>query len=76
MEREIAGRNRAVRPEQKSVSWIKDVVSKFKKIGHVVVNPYAGMFAAAKACMMLLQNRQSIGCEIDTRAATPSSIFL
>lgn len=52
-ERKGAGRNRAMRPDQKSLAWMKDMLSKFSKLGHVVPDLCARMYAAGEACMIL-----------------------
>lgn len=54
-----------MQPEQKSVSWMKDVSAKFKKGGQVVVVLCTGAFSVTKAFMKLPKYRRFFGCEID-----------
>lgn len=44
---------------------MKDLVSKFLKPGKILVDPCAGTFATAKACMVLLKQCRFVGSEIN-----------
>ena len=64
-----------VRPEQKNVAWMKELVSKFTSGGDVVVDLFGGTFSTAKACLDLPDHRIFVGSELDeecVKLATPS----
>lgn len=63
---EISSYKWEMRPEQKSVASIMDIVSRLSKSGHVNVAHCSGTLATTKACMLLPQHRQFIECAIDT----------
>lgn len=54
-----------VRPEQKSIELMKDLLVKFSSPAEVVLDTCAGTFATAKVCMLLPEHRRFVGCEKD-----------
>lgn len=61
----VSTRARRVRPEQKSVHLMKELVSRFSQGGDIVVDLFAGTFSLAFACFQLPQHRVFAGCELD-----------
>ena len=60
--------SRMLRPEQKCVSLLKELISRFSQAGDIVVDPFAGTFSTAIACFTLDKDngaRRFIGCEKD-----------
>lgn len=57
----------ALRPEQKSLSLMKELVSRFSVVGDTVVDLFAGTYATAEACITMPkgQYRTFVGCEVD-----------
>ena len=57
----------ALRPEQKSLSLMKELVSRFSVVGDIVVDLFAGTYSAAEACITMPkgQYRTFVGCEVD-----------
>ena len=60
-----SGKFRMLRPEQKNISVMKDIVSKFSKPGDLVMDPFSGTCSTAKACLSLNKHRRFVGCELD-----------
>lgn len=58
LEKEDPSRNHALRPEQKFVALLKDIVSKLSKPGRLVVDPSSGTFATVKTFVMLRRHRR------------------
>lgn len=58
---EISG---STRPEQNSVLWIEHLVTRFSKLGQVVLDWCAQTYATVKACMRVIKNRRFSECEI------------
>ena len=54
-----------VRPEQKSLQLLKELVSRFSQPGDKVVDFFAGSFSTAVACFSLPGTRKFVGCEKD-----------
>lgn len=54
-------KTRLARPEQKSISMMRDIVTKFSKVGEVVIDIFAGTFAAAKSGLTLSQYWRFVG---------------
>ena len=52
-------------PEQKSVQWMMDIIQKFTHGGDLFVDPFAGTFSVAMACMILSKNRSFVGADLD-----------
>lgn len=64
--RRYSGRqNCTVRLESKSMSWMKDFVTKFSKGRQLVVDPCTGTFLVTKTCVMLPKHRHFNGCQND-----------
>lgn len=61
-----SGNKVLLRPEQKSIDWMMDLVSKFTKPGELVVDNCTGTSATAKPCMLLPQHRRFVGCAKDS----------
>ena len=56
---------KALRPEQKSLDLLKELISRFSQPGDLVVDMFAGTFATALACLQLPKHRCFVGCEPD-----------
>lgn len=56
--------SRLVHLEQKSLSWMKDLVETFSPPGEVVVDLFSGTFPTAKARLELPRHRRFLGCEV------------
>lgn len=54
-----------LRPEQKGVSWIRDLFNKLYQPGAVVMDHFADTLSTAKSYLSLKNYRRFIGCEID-----------
>ena len=54
-----------LRPEQKSITLMSDIIEKFSKPGDLVVDPCSGTFSVAKACLLLPKHRRFVGCDLD-----------
>ncbi|CDF39110.1 adenine specific DNA methyltransferase [Chondrus crispus] len=62
----IGDTSRMLRPEQKCVSLLKELICRFSQAGDIVVDPFAGTFSTAIACFNLDKDngaRRFIGCE-------------
>lgn len=55
-------RARLIRPEQKSVMWIKDMDAKFSGAGELVVCCFTEMFATGKAFLLFPQHCRFVCC--------------
>ena len=55
----------ALRPEQKSLPLLQELVSRFSQPGDIVTDMFAGTFSTAVACMSLPRHRVFVGCELD-----------
>lgn len=74
-----SGRKSMARPEQKNVSWMRDVIRKFTKPGMVVVDCCAGTLAVGKAGLSLPEHRRVILCDVDSdvvRQSMPSLVLV
>lgn len=60
------GRRAMWRPEQKNVSWMKDLVGKFTRGRDVVMDFCTGTYPTAKTSMLLDQHRKFVGCDLDS----------
>lgn len=58
---EWTDRELALRPEQKSIAWMKDLMSKFSNAGNLMHGPCAGTLATFKPCIMLRKHRLFLG---------------
>ena len=56
-----------LRPEQKSIRLMMEMVAKFSGPGDMVYDPNGGTFATAKACLNLHKHRKFFGCDFDER---------
>lgn len=54
-----------VRPEQKSILLLMEIISQYTNEGDIVVDMFGGTFSAAKACLNLPKYRQFVGCDSD-----------
>jgi DNA methylase len=56
-----------LRPEQKALSLMKELISRFSVVGDIVVDLFAGTYASAEACISMPkgQYRTFVGCEVD-----------
>ena len=52
-------------PEQKSVAVMKTLVAQYSAPGGLVLDPFCGTFAVAKACLSLPQHRRCVCGDID-----------
>lgn len=57
--------SRALRNEQKPLSLLKELISRFSGKGDIVVDMFGGTFSCAIACFDLDEQRRFIGCEQD-----------
>ena len=57
------GKKTRLRPEQKSISMMKELIEMFTKPEDTVMDLFAGTCSVAKACLSLAQPRKFIGCE-------------
>lgn len=57
---------RALRPEQKSLALLMELISRFSNPGDIVIDLFGGTFSCANACMSLKQPRRFAGCEKDS----------
>lgn len=64
------------KPEQKIVSWMKDLCPKLSRPGNVLRNFCAGTRFAAKACMFDVQHRTFEGCDADSEVLTTAEADL
>lgn len=55
-----------LRPEQKSVTWMMDLLSKIWKAEDLVLDKGAGNLSSPKTCLQLLEHSRIIGCKKDT----------
>lgn len=55
----------ALRSEQKPVALLKELICRFSQPGDLVVDPFAGTFSTAFACMDLPNHRKFVSCEKD-----------
>jgi len=73
------GRRLKLRPEQKNVSWMMDLVQKFTKPGMLVLDPFAGTLSVAKACLSLNKHRRFIVSDADAacvKVSLPSLVLV
>lgn len=54
-----------LRSEQKPLSVLKELISRFSQPGDIVVDLFSGTFATALACFDIPEHRQFVGCEKD-----------
>ena len=59
------GKKVRLRPEQKSVSMMKELIEMFSKPGDTVMDLFAATCSVAKACLSLPHPRNFMGCERD-----------
>ena len=59
--------SRLLRPEQKPLPLLKELISRYSQPGDIVVDLFAGTFSTAIACFSLPQHRTFAGCEKDKR---------
>lgn len=59
------GRRRMIRPEQKPVALLMDIINKFTSPGMLVLDCFAGTCSVAKACMNLPEHRKFVVCDKD-----------
>ncbi len=60
-----SGRQGLVRPEQKALPLLQELVSRFSQPGDLVVDFFAGSFSTAVACFSVPQHRIFVGCEVE-----------
>lgn len=58
-------RRKFLRPQQKPILLLKELISRFSQPGDFVVDLFAGTFTTARTCFSLTQHRVFIGSEID-----------
>ena len=54
------GRPKMLRPEQKSMALLQQIISKYTQPGDIVFDPFAGSYATGRACMSLPLHRRCI----------------
>ena len=62
-----------LRPEQKSVSMLQEILHQYTNPGYIFVGLFGGTFTTAKACLQFSRPRVFVGCELD-RNCTKSAI--
>lgn len=58
-------KNILLRPEQCSVQWMMDPVSRFNRTGELLLDSYFRTLATGKVCPLLSEHRKFAGCEKD-----------
>ena len=68
-----AGGTSKIRPEQKGLAHMKELITRFSQPGDLVADLFAGTFTTAAACvsMPVGQTRFFVGCEVDEIAFRP-----
>lgn len=61
------GRPVMLRPEQKNISVMKTLVAQYSPPGGIVLDPFNGTFAVAKACLSLPSHRRCVCGDADPR---------
>lgn len=59
-------------PEQRSTSWVKNIVQKFTKSGNLVLDVCTATFSASKSCLFHPNRRRFIDCQVHPDCATES----
>ena len=54
-----------LRPEQKSLGLMKELVAQYSRPGDIVVDPFSGTATTAVACISLPEYRAFYGCDLD-----------
>ena len=68
------GKKVRLRPEQTSVSMMKELIEMFPKPGETVMDMFAGNCSVAKACLSLPQPRKYFGSEQDEECFNRSMV--
>lgn len=58
------------RPEQKHVSWVKNLMRNFSRPEHLVMDFFADTCSTAKASMLPDQRRTFVGCKMNSKLLT------
>lgn len=61
----VSTKVKRVRPEQKSIQLLKELICRFSQPGDIIVDFFAGTFSTAMASFMLPEHRKFVGCELD-----------
>ena len=61
-----SGRMRHLRPEQKGIAFLQELIERFSQPGDLVVDFCSGTFSTGLACLLLPRYRIFIGCEKDS----------
>jgi len=61
-----------LRPEQKNVAIMRELVEQYSNPGDIVVDMFAGTFAMAKACLSVGKARKFAGCDADANCVNTS----
>lgn len=67
---DILGEMMMLRLVQKSVEWLRDVVSKFHNVGEPVLDIYGGTFERAKLSTQLPDYYTCVGCQKNSRCSS------
>lgn len=59
-----------LRSEEKNKAQVEYIVQKPTRPGKLVVDACGGTYAVFKACMLLINNRRFIGCEVRSDSVT------
>ena len=65
-----------LRPEQKCVALLKELICRYSLPGDVVVDFFGGTYATGVACLSLEHPRQFVGCELDKSCNDHSAMHL
>lgn len=63
---------RKLRPEQKPIPLLKELICRFSQPNDIVVDLFSGTFSTAIACLQLPNPRCFVGCELDELCFTHS----
>ena len=59
-----------LRPEQKNVDLLKELILQYTSKGDIVFDFFGGTFATAKACLSLPEHRVFVGCDMDSKCVS------
>ena len=62
-----------LRPEQKSVAMLAEIILQYTNPGDIVVDLFGGTFATTKACLQSGRPRVFVGCELDRNCTKTAS---
>lgn len=72
----VFGSKALLRPELKDMLWMRKIIRKFTLPGGLDTDCCAGAFSVAKACTLLPQQRQFVGCDLESKSVASSLPYL